>query len=66
MRSDVLNAPSRVSRPTHRPVPGPIERLVHWLALVGSFLLLGGIVMFADFRPATQQAALKPALETHR
>ncbi|PPD14691.1 MAG: hypothetical protein CTY25_10180 [Methylobacterium sp.] len=62
MRSDILNAATGASRP----VPGRVERLVHWLALVGSFLLLGGIVMFADFRPATQQAALKPALETHR
>lgn len=43
-----------------RSTPGTLERMVHWLALVGSFLLLGGIVMFADMRPSVHQAALKP------
>ena len=50
-----------------RSTPGTFERMVHWVALVGSFLLLGGIVMFADMRPSARHAALKPvAIEASR
>ncbi len=51
-----------------RAVPGTFERMVHWMALAGSFLLLGGIVMFADMRPNARSSALKqaPAMEASR
>lgn len=42
-----------------RSKPGTFERMVHRVALAGSFLLLGGVVIFADMRPSTRHAALK-------
>ncbi|MFM8748745.1 hypothetical protein [Rhabdaerophilum sp.] len=51
-----------------RSVPGTFERLVHWVALASSFLLLGGIVVFSDLRRTAHSGVVKqaPAIEASR
>jgi hypothetical protein len=50
-----------------RPKPGAVEKAMHWAALIGAFVLLGSIVIFADIRPSARNAALKPvAIEANR
>lgn len=51
-----------------RTMPGTFERVVHWVALGGSFLLLGDIVVFANLHPASHPGMIKqaPAIEASR